>query len=548
MSMTGGDALVATLLAHGFDTVFGVAGESFLTVLEAFRREQNRIRFVCTRHESGAAFAADGFARFARRPGALFVTRGPGATNASIGIHSSAQDSIPVLLFIGHVPTHSKGIEGFQEIDYHQMYGKIAKAVVEPESAAQVAEATARAVRLARNGRPGPVVVVLPRDVTEGEAGEAAIPADSGRPPVGADPGALGRVAALLKAARNPVMLLGELVHWEDAGAEALALAEAAGASVMAAYRWQSVVPNPHPLYMGHIELNAPPYQRRAWAEFDLVLALGTRLDEATVGRQAKLRPGQKLVHVYPDGEVLARFSAETALMSDVKPALKGLAAALQGFRPPQARAAWQASTHALERTFATPGAARVEGAVDLAQVAAATGRLAPEDSVVVCDSGTFARWIHRYHPWRRPGTYGGSATSAMGYGVPGAIGIRLACPGRTVIAFVGDGGFQMTGQELMTAVEQALPIKVVVCDNGVWGSIMTSQRAAYGPGHDFATRLKGPDFAALGAAFGIPAFKVRTTAEYADALAAALRHDGPALIHLLTDERDISPFGPWDP
>jgi acetolactate synthase-1/2/3 large subunit len=202
----------------------------------------------------------------------------------------------------------------------------------------------------------------------------------------------------------------------------------------------------------------------------------------------------------------------------------------------------------ALQEQFVTPGAAEIHGDVDMAEVAATVGRIAPENSVVVCDSGTFARWVHRYYPWRRPETYGGPATGAMGYAVPGAIGIKLARPATPVIAFVGDGGFQMTGQEMMTAAEHDIPIKVIVCDNRAWGSMMQSQTEVYGADRRFATALAAPDFCKLAQAYGAAAFRVERTGEFAEALNAALAHPGPALVHLVTDPRDITPFGPWDP
>ncbi|MCC7426031.1 MAG: thiamine pyrophosphate-binding protein [Alphaproteobacteria bacterium] len=548
MPRTGGDALVDTLIAHGIDAAFGVAGESYLAVLEAMRRNRNAFRWLPCRHESGGAFAADAYARFTRRPGLVMVTRGPGAGNAAVAMHSAAQDSIPLVMAIGHVPTRDKGLEAFQEIDYHQMFGKIAKAVIEPEAPDLVGASTARALRLAVAGRPGPVVLVLPRDVTEGDAGDKPLPRVGRRAPAGADPAALAEAATLLRGARAPMILVGELVNWEQAQAEVVALAEALGAGVMAAYRCAHSFPSDHPAYLGHIELNGPPYQKKQWAEADVVLALGTRLDGATAGRHTAIRPDQALVHVYPDPTVLARFTAAVPMLSDVKPAVAALRAALAGFAPPPDRLAWRQEARARHERFVTPGDVPIQGAVDMARVVAEMGRLAPADATVVTDSGTFARWVHRYHPYARPDTQAGSAAGSMGYAVPGAVGAQLARPGKTVIAVAGDGGFQMTGQELMTAVDNGLPIKVIVADNGVWGSIMQSQRGKYGAEGAFGTTLAAPDFVRLAEGYGAAGFRVERTEEFAPAFAAALKHDGPALVHVKTDPRDITPFGPWDP
>ena len=548
MSMTGGDSLVATLMNYGIDTAFGVSGESFLATLEALRRQRNGLRFVPTRHESGGVFAADGYARFARKPGVVLVTRGPGATNAAVGMHSASQDSVPVILIVGHVPTTSKGIEAFQEIDYHQMYGKIAKGVVEPESAAQVADATGRALRLSLAGRPGPVVLVLPRDISDGEAGDPAIPENPGRPAAGADANAIARAADLIRAARNPVFVVGEMVQWERAHAAFSALAEQADASVMSAYRYMHCYPNNDDRFLGHIELSGPPFQSAMWPEFDLVVAIGTRLDEATAGRHCAIQPHQRLVHIYADPTVLARFNSTVPIQSDAAPAIAALAAAIKGHKPSAERQIWRAAKRAKQVEFTTPGAAQIAGDVDMASVVATLHDEAPDDSLVITDGGTFARWVHRYYHFNTPDTHAGSAAGSMGYGVPSAMGAQLAMPGRTVVTFVGDGGFQMTGQELMTAVEHNIPIKVMVCDNGVWGSIMNSQTNKYSADQRFGTAIQAPDFCKLAEGYGCPSFLVERTADYRDALHGALDHQGPALVHIKTDPRDISPYGPWDP
>jgi acetolactate synthase-1/2/3 large subunit len=542
--MTGGDALVQTLLAHGVTQGFGVPGESYLAVLEALRRERARFRLVVTRHESGAAFAGEAYGKLARSPAAVFVTRGPGATNAAIGIHTAAQDSTPVLLFVGHVPTHAKGREAFQEIDYHRMYAPIAKAVLEPVTAADVAECTARAARLSVAGRPGPVVVVLPEDVTEGDAGGAPIPTAPLRLRAAPAPDGVREAARLVASARHPIVIAGEMVAFEDASAPLVRFAEASGAGVVTAWRRQDTFPNDHPAYLGHFGIGRPPFQREAWAACDLVIAVGTRLDDITTEEFTLLRADQRLVHIHADPGILARWRADVPLAADTGAALVALAEAVGGPAPAE-RVAWRERVHAAYLAFRRPGQVAVRGAVDPARVVEAVTAALPAEAVVVNDAGNFAGWVHRYHRFRLSGTQAAPSSGAMGYGVPAAIGATLAHPDRPVVAFVGDGGFLMTGQELVTAVQEELPVKVVLGDNGAYGTIAMHQYQRIGPDALFAVQLRSPDFAAVVRGYGVAAFTVEKTEEFADAFAKALAHPGPALVHVKTDLRDISTAGP---
>ena len=539
--MNGGDAVVETLIEHGVDTAFTVSGESFLPVLEAMRRHRNTMRLVTTRHEGGAAFAAEAFAKLSGRPAAVFVSRGPGATNAAIGVHTAMQDSTPLLLFVGHVRQRSKGKESFQEIDQHAMFGPVAKAVLEAESADGLAAVTAEAVRLSLAGRPGPVVVVLPRDVTESEIGDYAIPAAAPRQPVTAEEDALAAAVALIDAAKRPLAVAGEMVAFERAQQALAAFAEASGIPVMAAYRRQDCLANSHPAYAGHLEINRVAFQRAELDGADLIVAIGSRLDGITSEDMSLPRPGQTLLQIYPDEVVLRRCGGEVRLRSDCGPALAALTARLAA--PDAARLARQGALHEEYLRLATPGSAPVAGAVDLSAVTAVAQRLAGEDAVVVTDGGSFARWVHRFYRFEKPATQAGPISGAMGYAVPGALGASLAKPTVPVIAFVGDGGFMMTGQELVTAREQNLKLTVVVCDNNAHGSILWGQHRAYGAEAEYGTQLQSPDFAAVARGYGLPAWTVRATGEFEAALRAALAEPGPSLLHLLTDQRDIAPF-----
>ena len=539
--MDGGEALVETLAAWGVEAAFAVPGESYLPVLAALQRRANGIRLVTPRHESSVTFACAAYGRIAGKAAVGLVSRGPGSTNASIGLHVARQDSVPMLLVIGDVPTASKGREAFQEIDYHKMFSGIAKAVLEPESAADVPEKAARALELAAAGRPGPVVLVMPKDISDGDAGTSAVPQPVLRAPLLPDAETIAEAARLIDAACRPVVIAGELIAFEGAEAQLAGFAVASGAAVTAAYRCQDAIANDDPAYIGHLEINRDDFQERAWEEADLVIAAGARLDGITTRDFSMIREDQTLIHIHPDAEVLGRWPSGAAIRADAGPALEALAAVVSNGGP--ARLEWREALHLAYRAFSEPGGVPVHGRVDLAEVAAETRRQLPSDAVVITDSGTFARWVHRYFRFAGPRTQAGPMAGAMGYGVPGGIGAALARPRSPVVVFVGDGGFLMTGQEAVTLVQERLPVKIVVCDNNAWGSILTSQQTRYGEAGVFGTRIESPDFEAVGRAYGLHASRVQETGEFAGAFAAALAHPGPALIHLELDERDISPF-----
>ncbi len=541
--MNGGELVAETLIAHGIDTFFTVPGESFLTVLEALRRHQNSVRLVTTRHESGASFAADAYAKISGRPAVVMVSRGPGATNAAIGVHTAKQDSTPMLLFMGQVTSASLGREAFQEIDPASTFASLAKGVFEPTRPEDIGQAVADALALARDGRPGPVVVAVPKDLGEAEVGRTPVPRPS--PPAGPvapEASAVTAAARLLAAAERPLIVAGEAILFAEARDALVRLAEASGAPVIAAYRRQDAFPNDHEAYIGHLEINRVAYQRRALERADVVLAAGSRLDGITGEDFAWPAPTQSLIHLYPDGEVLKRFDSAVAVAGDPSAGLDAIARAQPA--PSPDRLEWR---DGLRRGYLgdnDPGNAANHGAVNLALVVREVAARLDEDAVVLTDGGSFARWVHRYHRFTRPRTQAGPIAGAMGYAVPGAVGAALARPGARIVAYVGDGGFMMTGQELATALEQGLDLKVIVCDNSAHGSILQGQLKRFGAEGIYGTRLASPDFAGLARAYGAPAWRVETTEEFAAAFEAALAHIGPALLHLITDERDIHPFG----
>ena len=540
--LNGGEVVVETMLSRGVDQVYFVAGGTYVTVLEALSRHQNDIHAVPTRLEQSAVFAAEVFGAIQRKPACVFVSRAPGAANAALGVHTAMQASRPLVLFIANIPRAQKGREAFQEIDYLGMYGPIAKAVFDVASFDQLACVTARALDLSISGRPGPVVVALAKDILDGDTGAPAIPKLA--PPVmlGADPAAVATAAALIQEAGYPIILAGEMIAFENAYAELQSLAAASGAGVITAYRQQDVFPNDHKAFFGQLTLNRLPYQREAWDACDLVINMGCRLDSATSADYTLIRNDQKMIMAYPDASVFSQWQAEVAMGANAKLAMNALTEALVHFTPPIERLTWRDSIHAKEATFSKPGEITVRGNVDLAEVITTFQRLVPRDAILSCDAGTFGRWLHRYYRCNAPLSSFGPVSGAMGYGVPGAIGAACADPDRPVFAWVGDGGFLMTGQEAATIVQEQLPVTIIVCDNAGWGSILVGQQKRF-ENWDFGTRLVSPDFAKLADGYGMQAFTVDKTSDFEVALQGAIDHSGPALIHLKLDLRDVSPY-----
>ena len=539
--MKGGEAVVETLITHGVDTAFTVPGESFLYALEGMRQNADKIRVVSVRQEGGGAFMAEAYGKLTGRPAAVFVSRGPGSSNAAIGIHTAMQDSTPMVVFVGHVNAKSMGRESFQEINQHAFFGEVAKAVLSPKNTDDIPHATAEAIRLSTDGRPGPIVVQIPRDVSSMET-RTAIPEPTPRTPHTPDPKLINQAAKIIDAAEAPLIIAGEMISNQNASIELTDFAATGSLPVMSAYRRLDVMANSHVCYAGHLEINRFESQLAAIEACDLVVAIGSRLDGITSADETMLCVGKPLVHIYPDSNILARFESDVSIDSDMKPALDALRKKLAP--PSAARIARTQELHNSFLTFSQPGNFTAYGAVDLARVIDTMDRIIDQEATIVTDAGSFSRWIHRYRRFERPHTKAGPMSGAMGYSVPGAVGAKLARPDHEVIAFVGDGGFMMTGQELVTAVEQKLPIRIIVCDNAVHGSILAGQDKTFGPGNEIATVLQSPDFAAIAIAYGAEAYTVTRSDDFEVAFQNARAAKGPSLIHLLTDRRDIAPYG----
>ncbi|MES2960484.1 MAG: thiamine pyrophosphate-binding protein [Pseudomonadota bacterium] len=551
-SRLAGHALVEALIAQGIDTAFGVPGESYLAVLDGFHDHADRIRFVACRHEGGASFMADAQGKLTGWPGVCFVTRGPGASNAAIGLHTAFQDSTPMVLFIGQVASDQRDREAFQELDYRQVFGPgtlgMAKWVAEVQHADRLPEYVARAFHTAMQGRPGPVVLVLPEDMlttpTTAPVLPRVLPAQAWPAP-----GALRDLRSMLVAAERPLAIVGGS-GWSAESARALQrFAEAWQLPVGCGFRFQDCFDNRHPLYAGDVGIGINPKLAARVREADLILAIGVRLGEMTTGGYSHLavpRPVQRLVHLHAGAEELGRvYAANLLLQCSLGVAGQALATLEPPPGPPR-WAAWASGAHAdYEANHDAPTVAPL----DMAQVIKTVQALAPANTVYTNGAGNFSAWLHRYTRYFGLQHHGRTqlapTSGAMGYGVPAAVAAALLYPERTAINIAGDGDFQMTGQELATARAHgagrgAGKLISIVVDNGTWGTIRMHQEREF-PGRVSGSDLRAnPDFAALARAYGWQASRVTTTDEFEPAFAAALVADGPTLIHLTLDT-DVS-------
>jgi acetolactate synthase-1/2/3 large subunit len=540
VNRTGGQILVDQLLVHGVDHLFCVPGESYLAVLDALHDASIDIT-VC-RQEGGAAMMAEAYGKLTGRPGICFVTRGPGATNASPGLHIARQDSTPMILFVGQVERGMREREAFQELDYRATYGSVAKWVTEVDDPARFPELVSRAFHVATSGRPGPVVIALPEDTLT----DMAAVADAPRYEVVETHPGLSQMAELQKllwAAERPMVLLGGSRWSEQAVKRFARFAERFDLPVACTFRRQMLFPADHASYAGDVGLGINPKLLARVKEADLVLLVGGRLSEIPSQSYTLFdipAPKQTLVHVHPDPNELGRVY-RPHLAINASPT--AFSAALEGLQPPNA-VRWSERTrqaHAEYLAWSDPSPIRHPGALQMGEVMAHLRQVLPHDAVFCNGAGNFATWIHRFWPFRAYGTQLAPTSGSMGYGVPAAVGAKRIDPSRTVVVFAGDGDFLMNGQEFATAVQYDLPILVVLIDNGMYGTIRMHQEREY-PGRISATILKNPDFAAYARAFGGHGERVERTEEFAPALERALASGKPAVLHCLIDPETITP------
>ena len=516
-------ALLCVFQDHGIDRVFLVPGESYLGILDALY-DFPAIDAVTCRHESGAGFMALADARLTGRPGIALVSRGPGAANATVAVHTAQQDALPLVLIVGQVPRADLRREAFQEIDYQRMYGTIAKWVFEASEPGQLAEAAFKAIRMASSGTPGPVVLVIPEDLQQQAVAQPRWIASAHLPTL-PDAACVSELLRRIGAAERPLIVAGGAFEARG-GREALAaLAGAWQIPVALSFRRHDLFSNLHPLYAGELGLSNSKLQIDAFRESDLILALGTRFGDITSQGYCfpdLPRPGQVFVHAYADHHMVGlHFAPDFGLVCDPIELARAL---MPGAKPelPVPRAAWLARLKKIWDEHAAWPERHAEDGIDFAQVVKALRVQASTDAIVCLDAGTFAAPVYRHFGFVPPQRLMSPLSGTMGYGTPAAIAAQLRYPGRQVICMVGDGGFMMTGNEMIAAVERRLPILFILANNGSYASIRIQQELHY-PGRVLGTSLFNPDFAQIARAFGMRAQRIVHEDEIADALAGGL-------------------------
>lgn len=536
---TGGQILVDQLILHGATDAFCVPGESYLAVLDALHDASLKVT-IC-RAEGGACMMAEAAGKLTGRPGICFVTRGPGATNASPGIHIADQDSTPLILFVGQVERGMREREAFQELDYRAVFGSMTKWTVEIDDAERIPEIISRAYHVATSGRPGPVVIALPEDVL---TDLADVPDAEPFQVTEQHPsaGQMGDLAKRLAGAKSPVAILGGSRWSEQAIEDFKAFAERFDLPVAVSFRRQMLFPADHPNFAGDLGIGPNPKLLKRIQESDLVLLVGGRLSEMPSQSYTLFgipNPGRPLVHVHPDPEELGRVY-RASLAVNASPA--GFCTALAGLDAP-ARPNWAGAAPQAHEAYLgwSEQPAPVAGTFHPGEAVTWLRRQLPADAILCNGAGNYATWLHRFHRFTKFATQLAPTSGSMGYGVPAGIGAKRIFPDRTVVAFAGDGCFLMNGQDFATAVQYDLAVIVIVVDNGMYGTIRMHQEKHY-PGRISATTLKNPDFAAYARAFGGHGERVETTAEFGPAFERAVASGKPAILHCLLDPEAITP------
>lgn len=536
---SGGQILVDQLLAQGVERLACVPGESYLAVLDALH--DAKIDVLVCRNEGGAAMMAEAYGKLTGRPGICFVTRGPGATNASHGIHIAAQDSTPMILFIGQVERAMREREAFQEVDYKAFFGSMAKWVVEVESAARLPELLARAFRVACQGRPGPVVVALPEDVLTEMAdvpdAPKVIPAESAPAPQD-----MSRFADLLRQAKKPLFILGGSRWSPEAQKSLIGFAEKFGVGITTSFRRAHLFPSDHANYVGDVGIGPNPKLAARVKEADLLVLLGARMSEMPSSSYSLIdipNPRQTLVHIHPGAEELGRVY-QPALAIQASP--NAFCSALADLAQPNDRP-WTEATRVARQDFLdwTDAPQKLPGKFQYGEAMKWLRERLPPEAIITNGAGNYATWIHRYYRFRKFGTQLAPTSGSMGYGVPAAVMAKRQRPDSPVVCFAGDGCFMMNGQEFATAVQYGIPLIVVVLDNSMYGTIRMHQEREY-PGRVSATLLKNPNFADYAKAFGGHGERVETTEDFAPAFERAVQSGKPAIIHCIVDPEAITP------
>jgi acetolactate synthase I/II/III large subunit len=543
LARTGGRLLADQLALHGCELAFCVPGESYLPLLDGLFDHRDRVRLVTCRHEAAAANAAEATGKLTGRPGVCIVTRGPGATHAAVGVHTARQDSTAMVLLVGQVARAHRGREAFQEIDCRQVFGSLAKQVIEVDEADRIPELVSSAFALAASGRQGPVVVSLPEDVLAQDSDAIdAEPYTAQQPAAGALQ--IAELRAMLERALRPFVLVGGGPWDSTACAQLSAWAQACELPVGASFRRQDVVDNALGCYVGDVGLGVNPRLVQRIREADLLIAVGPRLTEVETQGYTLLRTPvaeQTLVHIHPDPLVLGSvFAPGLGIVSSVRSfaAAAGEGASVSGERWSD----WTREARADYEIWSEPRAdPSPRGGSDLGEVVEVLRAELPDDAILCNGAGNYTLWLHRFFRYRRWGTQLAPQSGAMGYGIPASLAAQLLNPGRAVVAVAGDGCFQMSGQELATIVQERLPIIVIVANNRMLATIRMHQERRF-PGRVIGTDLVNPEFAALAAAHGMHAERVERSGEFSAALARARAAGRPALIEVLTDPEALTP------
>jgi len=534
---TGGRILVDQLELNGADLAFCLPGESYLPVLDALY--DSPIRLVTCRHEQGAANAAEAYGKLTGRPGICLVTRGPGATQAAVGVHTAKQDSSPMILLVGQVPRAFRGREAWQELDYAQVFGGIAKSAWEVDAAERIPEHMAEAFSVALSGRPGPVVLALPEDMLAEDA-DVSDGTPVVAPRVAPQAEDLERLRALLADAERPLVVVGEGGWTAETSLHVQAFCEANELPVACAFRCQDFVDNRSPSYAGVLGVAMDDELAARLRDADVVLAVGGRLGEVPTRRYTLLeapRPRQTLIHVHPDpGELGRVYELDLAIAAT----LPEVAAALPALDPVEPRwREWTVAARAdFERNFEHEP---MEGDVDLGEIMSFLRHRLPGDAIQTCGAGNFTVWAHRFAEFTQFGTQACPRSGSMGYGLPAAVAAQLVHPERVVVCFTGDGDFVMSSPELATAVQYDLAIVVLLVNNGMYATIRMHQERQF-PGRVVGTDLENPDFPALARAYGAHGERVERTSDFAEAFERALGSGKPSVLELPVDPERISP------
>jgi acetolactate synthase-1/2/3 large subunit len=538
--MTAAEAIVEVLAREGVERAFCVPGESYLSVMNALYRHP-QIELITGRHEGGVSFMAEGYAKASGKVGVCFATRGPGATNLSIGLHTAMQDSTPMVALIGQVEKQFRGREGFQEIDLAEYFSHLVKWTAELTSAGRVPEILHRAFHIARTGRPGPVLVSLPHDMQDEVAEmlfqDASVYA-SPRP----DSSAVEQAKSLLQSAERPVVIAGGGITSTKSAEELVALAERLQLPVVSAFRRFDAFPNQHPFYVGNLGLGTPRYLLELVNQADVVLALGTRFSQVTSQDYTLLNPGSKLIHVDISADEINKvYRPVLGIVADVKKFMADLQAAWDDEAAGKLnRTRYIAAAREKYEALSTPKKVYGEDAVNLEGLIFDLMTAVPDDTIVTSDAGNFFGWLARFYRFKKECTYVGPTSGAMGYGLPAAIGAKIAHPEKTVISFSGDGGFMMTMNELETAMRNNVPVVAIVVNNNMYGTIRMHQEKHF-PERVIATSLTNPNFAEYVRILGGHGEYVETNAEFLPALRRALDSNKVSVIEVRTNPEQVS-------